>query len=698
VKHFLLIIFFILSICNLFGQKDSVFHKLKKEAAILFTAKEYIQAGQKYSQALDKIDLTIPAETTRYKAGLAWALAGDKEQAFKYLNQLIEHDYYTDFKQLSLEVSFKSLHKDERWEKIKKLTKENINKIETLLPFYTGMRREYFDLDGLEKTHEPLDGETACMIPYRLSERYGFVLKDKPDDWLIKPIYTQVLGVTREGAIVLDSMGQYSVIRPDGTVFISGDWQRISKEGDLYHTIQMGDCNFSPSGIPIKRFKEDPTYIYCVKNDYYDLKGNLLFTEEAHDYQSFIGDDQLAWFRYGKRYRIRNKLGELVKEFEYDNHQNTFIGISDDLLIYSITNEQDSTTHYVAKDLNGNVQFKLLAEYDNPKSFSKIYKDRGVRGVYQLSEDLYGIRRNAEYSIPYIFCDALGNKSKMKGYEGTLGRLVIDEDYFSQEQFIVYRSEPWERVEQVMMVLNRQGDTIIPKPISMGDTTILLQFKTITRMNNGDYFCLMSRGIGYQFNKNGELLEEKPIIRLESKIIPWSQAKMDELEEEDNQRNYGYDPVESFYRIFDLYELTVPKDLKRDLTPFARNLIMPTDTAENDRVSYTSVGTCISYFNQAGEVVLELPSDIVFAGYFSEGLAPVMNKENGLGFINLKGEWAIPPKYEIAWVGDYPISLPDFPNFKGGYAYLKGFKGYIDKNGKEFFAGKRMQDHYNYSH
>jgi tetratricopeptide (TPR) repeat protein len=697
LQDFTLIIFLLLLGSNIFGQKDNSFDELK-EAAALFTAKEYLQAGQKYSQALEQIDLERPTRL-RYQAGLAWALAGDKEQAFKYLYQLVENNYYTNFKELSLELGFKSLHKDKRWEEIKVLIKGNINEIEALLPFYEGMRGEDFSLDGLEKVHLPLDGETACMIPFRESERYGFVSNDKKQKWLIKPIYRQVLAVTEEGAIVLDTFGGYSVVKPDGTALIPASWHWISKEGNLYHTTAMGDCSSSPSGIPIKRFGADAIYGDCAKNDYYDTKGTLLFTEQAHDCQTFIGDDQLAWFRYGKRYRIRNKSGELVKEFEYENHQNTFVGISDDLLIYSVTNVQDSTTHYVAKDLDGTIKFKLPTTYNNPKSFQGIHGDRGV---YQLSEQLYGIRRKLDYGTPYIFCDASGRKLEMKGRIRTLSTLTMDVDYFSQEQFIVYRSDPWISREKSMMVVNREGDTIIPKPTLMGDTTILIQYGNITRNKNGNYFCQLE-GIGGrdEFDKNGELIERKPIMELKDKIIPWSQEKLDVLEEEYNKRSgygLGYHPVEAFYDQFKFYSLNVPENPTEDLIPIARSLIMPTDTTEKGKVRYTSVGVHISYINSKGEKVLELPSDITFSGYFSEGLAPAMNRDNKLGFINLKGEWAILPKYEIIFVGDYPISLPDYPIFKGGYAYLRGYKGYVDKNGKEFFVGKRMKDHYNYSH
>lgn len=698
---FFLLLFFFLFANNILAQEpNKTFNKLNKEALALFKAEAYTEAAQKYEELLSQtIELKEHKEFIRYETCLAWTLSNNKEKAFECLYQLIKEDYFTDFNKLSFDVRFKLLHADERWEDIKVGIKENINKTEALLPFYEGIRGEDFNLDELEKVHLPLDGEKACMIPFRESERYGFVSNNKEQKWLIKPTYKQVLAVTEEGAIVLGSGGRYSVVRPDGTDLVPPYWQHISKEGNLYHTISIGDCRFSPEGIPIKRFREDPIYTYCLNNHYYDTKGTLLFTEQTHDYQTFIGDDQLAWFRYGKRYRIRNKSGKLVKEFNYESHQNTFIGISDDLLIYSVTNEQDSTTYYVAKDLDGNVKFKLPTKYDSPTSFQGIHYNRSVRGVYQLSEQLYGIRYELDHSTPYSFCDASGNELEMKGSIRTLSTLEMDLDYFSREEFIVHCSDSWERKNSSMMVINRGGDTIIPQPILMGDTTIVNQYSKITRRGDGNYFCILRGSYrGYYFDKSGKLIKKKTASRLRNKIIPWSQEKLDAVKEAYSQRVVRYSPLESFYKMFELYSLNVPKNPTEDLIPVASDLIMPTDTTEDGKTIYTSVGISIYYINLEGEIVLELPEDVEFVGYFSEGLAPAMNKEKGLGFINLKGEWAIPPKYEITFVGGYPISLPDFPTFKGGYAYLRGFKGYIDKNGKEFFSGKRMQDHYNYSH
>ena len=125
-----------------------------------------------------------------------------------------------------------------------------------------------------------------------------------------------------------------------------------------------------------------------------------------------------------------------------------------------------------------------------------------------------------------------------------------------------------------------------------------------------------------------------------------------------------------------------------------------TDTLENGEVIEFAKEDSVQYYyyDIEGNIQLWLPCSIMLAGNFSEGLAPAVNQERKLGFINKKGEWAIPPKYELMIAGAYPFPQVVIPYFQGGYAYIKSFKGYIDKTGKEYFSGKQMKDSYNFSH
>ena len=122
---------------------------------------------------------------------------------------------------------------------------------------------------------------------------------------------------------------------------------------------------------------------------------------------------------------------------------------------------------------------------------------------------------------------------------------------------------------------------------------------------------------------------------------------------------------------------------------------------DGDSISYTTLridSAYYYYFNQSGKRKIILSPTMTFAGNFSEGLAPVTDAVGALGFINTQGKWSIKPEYELVVAGAYLDVYMVIPMFIGGYAYIKSFKGYIDKNGKKFFSGKRMQDHYDFSH
>ncbi len=104
------------------------------------------------------------------------------------------------------------------------------------------------------------------------------------------------------------------------------------------------------------------------------------------------------------------------------------------------------------------------------------------------------------------------------------------------------------------------------------------------------------------------------------------------------------------------------------------------------------------YINESGKEALALPDNVTMAGHFSGGLAPVLFTDKSLGFIDKHGKVKIPGKYSLAVAGAYPLPVIIWPYFRNGFAYIKAWKGYIDANGYEFFSGKRVYDHYNFSH
>ncbi len=669
---------------SLWAQKEEQ-TALEKEAKVLFQSKQYQAAAEKYVQAINELKEGTVAEELNYQASVSWALAGNREQAFQYLNRLIKKDYYTDFKTLSNDVRFKSLYDDQRWEELKQQTKRNVSIIKQIIPFYSVVNQRYIDEAMLRRVHLELDARTACMIPYVGKKAWGFVSKEAGNEILIEPLYEQVVSVDEKGAIVLDTTERYGLLKPDGTFLIPSIYFQLFKEGDFYRGITTADDSRSLDGVVIKEVGYESVRDHCLQNDYYDKAGKLLFTEKAHDYVTFIGEDDLAWFRYGKRYRIRNRAGKLVKEFKYTNAGNVFVGLADDLLIYYIADDNKEIAHFVAKNLEEEVQFRVPTQY-YPNTEKAVRLDGfGVRGLYQLSANWYGWQPVTDYEMHYSFSDSLGlgeESTTLQGDQFTMTMEPINLDFFSQEEFIVrdYR-------EGGSYLINRMGDTLIPQPVSVGDSMVSFQYGRILKGAEGKLFCFSNNsGERHIYTKEKGLQLDKSWNRPTTKVIPWSEEILKKWKSIPKQDYYSSRRSRKNANFFNIYTMMTSNQDDKKWVPLVTHVVMQKEVTEETE-KYTNVIESNTYFlykNEKGETMLELSGDIVFAGYFSEGVAPATNQDGKLGFINRRGEWVIQPKYNFYW--GQLIDYNDFicPTFRGGYAFIPGH-GYINKEGKELF-------------
>lgn len=91
-------------------------------------------------------------------------------------------------------------------------------------------------------------------------------------------------------------------------------------------------------------------------------------------------------------------------------------------------------------------------------------------------------------------------------------------------------------------------------------------------------------------------------------------------------------------------------------------------------------GIAWGFIDKTGKYVIE-PKYYWYSGFAKNGLAPVMEDENGLtGYINLKGDYVLEPQFKQAW---------NF--FESGIALVQtqdGLWGYIDESGK-FIIGPK---------
>lgn len=681
-KRILYSLFFLMCInFNLVAQvpKKTPFERTTAKATALLKTKKYQEAAELYEQALNLLDKKAVAEDTRYAVSVAWALAGDKEKAFEKLYELVKIGYYTEFKYISQDERFQSLYGDKRWEEIKRITKQNTATIKELIPFYQVVNQPYSDEDMLKAFHQEIDMKTACMIPYIEEYKWGFVSKEKGNKVLLSPIYEQVVSVHEKGAIVLDSIEQYGLVQPNGNYLIPSIYLELFREGEHYRGLTTADDSRSLEGVPIKDLGDEYTRNFCLQNDYYDEEGKLLFSEKAHDYVTFIGDDELAWFRFGKRYRIRNRKGKLIKEFKYGDRERAFIGISDDLLIYALVDQKSRKPFFVAENLAEEEQFRLpIIHYNEEKSI--IWKDiesGQIRGVYQLSPNLYGWQPMLDYEMHFMFTDGAGNDLTIAGEQYILARLFpSDMDFFSQELFIVngYRTDR-------KFLINRNGDTLLPQPIVTTDTTIIPEYSRIFKASGQEYICYTGQREKHIYTVGEGIRVEAAQQTPQIKTIPWSEEK---LEARKNQY-YNQRRGRGLSRFRLAYDLKIRNTDPKKWRIQDGVIVMQKDTISDEQKDKMYMGEYLFYINKEGKTVLELPADIVFAGYFSEGMAPAITKEQKLGFIDREGKWVIQPKYDFSFGQIFSLDYFRFPTFKEGYAFIPSY-GYINKEGKEFFS------------
>lgn len=97
---------------------------LIKRANDAYSQKRYAEAAQLYSAAIDKGDND---QETFYNAACCYALAGDKNRAFSYLESAILNNFQ-DVEHLKEDTDLESLHSDTRWHTIVEKCKANYEK------------------------------------------------------------------------------------------------------------------------------------------------------------------------------------------------------------------------------------------------------------------------------------------------------------------------------------------------------------------------------------------------------------------------------------------------------------------------------------------------------------------------------------------------------------------------------------------
>ena len=116
----------------IFGQDRTKYSELISEAYHLYQQKNYLQSGQKYSEAFMALG-NKGVVNDRYNAACAWALAGKPDSAFVQLFKIAEKGNYTNLPHITSDPDLKSLYADDRWTRVLDIIKANKEKAEANL-------------------------------------------------------------------------------------------------------------------------------------------------------------------------------------------------------------------------------------------------------------------------------------------------------------------------------------------------------------------------------------------------------------------------------------------------------------------------------------------------------------------------------------------------------------------------------------
>ena len=94
--------------------------------------KKYLQSGLSYD-TLFKISKGKGTKSDKYNAACSWALAGNKDRAFYYLNKVAAEDRFSNLSHLLSDADLTILHKDERWNSLVEKVKVNKEKVDAKL-------------------------------------------------------------------------------------------------------------------------------------------------------------------------------------------------------------------------------------------------------------------------------------------------------------------------------------------------------------------------------------------------------------------------------------------------------------------------------------------------------------------------------------------------------------------------------------
>ena len=160
-QKWILLMLGLLTFGNSYGQDEEKYAELIKEAWHLYETEEYLQSGQKYSEAFVALG-NLGYEDDRYNAACSWALVNQKDSAFAQLFRIARKVNYSNINHITTDTDLKLLHSDKRWNEVITIVRDNKEREEAHLDkplvaildtIYTEDQKYRLQLDEIEEKH-----------------------------------------------------------------------------------------------------------------------------------------------------------------------------------------------------------------------------------------------------------------------------------------------------------------------------------------------------------------------------------------------------------------------------------------------------------------------------------------------------------------------------------------------------------------
>jgi hypothetical protein len=220
---------FLLSLGQMKSKTDTIYLRLSTEAYSLYTNKSYKASAAMYEKLFAYAGTKMKPDDW-YNAACSWALCGDIEKAFQYLEKSINVGMWSQVEHLRNDVDLLSLHSDSRWQLLLEQAIQNEQTKEAKLNK---------PLAGILKRVYASDQECRAEID-SIKEKYGWSSPEmKMQFQKVKQIDSANLVVVKE---ILDSHG----------------WpgqEEVGTEGALavFLVIQHSDLNTQIQYLPLMR-------------------------------------------------------------------------------------------------------------------------------------------------------------------------------------------------------------------------------------------------------------------------------------------------------------------------------------------------------------------------------------------------------------------------------------------------------------